>query len=177
MNLKGIDNSSSTNNTPVVPPTTPAAPVAPPTPDSATSAIANVSGVSGGALDELDDVSGKSSVLGKIFKAPFSLIGKVLEVGVTILSAGAFGVLGVIFFVLKIICGLLYYLFLVILPFVIMWIGVPMFVLGAIMGLFFLGGHILFVVVFIVGIIYYVKSTIAIVYQLPNNSKKNKVKK
>ena len=91
----------------------------------------------------------------------------------TVVSGGAFGILSVIMFVLKAILYILYYLFVKIIPFIVMYIGIPTFILGVIMGLFFLGGHLLFVIVFIVGLFLYLKNMFSVIYSLPTNKSDN----
>ena len=48
--------------------------------------------------------------------------------------------------------------------------GIPTFILGAIMGLFFLGGHLLFVIVFFAGIFIYIRKLLGVVYTLPTKN-------
>jgi uncharacterized membrane protein len=125
--------------------------------------------------DKLEN--GKSgNAFTRAIKAPFNLVGKVFETALTVLSAGATGIFDIILYILKIIWSFLILLFTKIIPFIVMYIGVPAFILGIIMGLFFLGGHILLVIVFIVGIIYYIKNLVSIVYKLPDNTKENQGK-
>lgn len=99
-----------------------------------------------------------------------SIPAKIGQVLLTVVSGGAFGLLGIIFWILKTIGILLWYIFAKIIPFVVVYIGIPTFILGAIMGLFFLGGHLLFVIVFFVGIFIYVRKLIGVVYTLPTKN-------
>ena len=119
----------------------------------------------------------KGNVFVRALKAPFNWVGKVFESALTVLSVGATGILDVILYILKIIWSFLVLLFTKIMPFIVMYIGIPAFILGIIMGLFFLGGHILLVIVFVVGIIYYIKNLIGVVYKLPDNTKANATSK
>ena len=50
----------------------------------------------------------------------------------------------------------LYYVLTTIVPFLVKYIGIPVFILGMVLGLMFTGGHILFVILFIVGIYFYI---------------------
>jgi hypothetical protein len=117
--------------------------------------------------------NGKANVFVRAIKAPFNWVGKVFESALTVVSVGATGILDVILYILKIIWSFLVLLFTKIMPFIVMYIGFPAFILGIIMGLFFLGGHILLVIVFVVGIIYYIKNLVGVVYKLPDNTKAN----
>lgn len=113
------------------------------------------------------------NIFTRAIKAPFNWVGKVFESALTVVSVGATGILDVILYILKIIWSFLVLLFTKIMPFIVMYIGFPAFILGIIMGLFFLGGHILLVIVFVVGIIYYIKNLVGVVYKLPDNTKAN----
>lgn len=88
--------------------------------------------------------------LGTIFGAISSLILNGIFSGVPTVFSG-------IVWVLKIIFMVLYYILFKIVPFLIQYIGIPMFILGAILGIMFLGGHMLFVVLFILGMFFYIK--------------------
>jgi hypothetical protein len=131
--------------------------------------------------DDIDFDALENGKNGNIFtralKAPFNWIGKGFEAGLTVVSAGAMGILDIILYILKIIWSFLVLLFTKIVPFIVMYVGIPAFILGVIMGLFFLGGHILLVIVFVVGIIYYIKSLVSVVYKLPDNTKANAAQK
>jgi hypothetical protein len=130
-----------------------------------------------GEVDDTDYDALENGKKGNIFtraiKAPFNWVGKVFESALTVASVGATGILDVILYILKIIWSFLVLLFTKIMPFIVMYIGFPAFILGIIMGLFFLGGHILLVIVFVVGIIYYIKNLVGVVYKLPDNTKAN----
>lgn len=108
-----------------------------------------------------------------MLKNGISLPGAVLEGIFTVVSGGTFGILSIIMFILRIIAYLLYYIIAKIIPFLVMYIGIPTFILGAIMGLFFLGGHILFIVVFFVGLFLYLKNMYKVVYNLPKTISNN----
>jgi hypothetical protein len=127
------------------------------------------SGLKGGSSNNSGKSKSKLAILN-----PINLGGKIMEIIMTVLSFGAFGIIGIISSVLKIIFYVLKIIFVDIMPFVIWYIGIPTFILGAIMGLIFLGGHILFIIVFIVGIFYYIKNLIKVVYKLPDNTNNKK---
>jgi hypothetical protein len=95
---------------------------------------------------------------------------KIGQVLLTVVSGGTFGLLGIIFWILKTIGILLWYIFAKIIPFLVVYIGIPTFILGAIMGLFFIGGHLLFIIVFFVGIFIYIRKLIGVVYALPTKN-------
>lgn len=87
---------------------------------------------------------------GTIFGAINSLIVNGLFAGLPTVFSG-------IVWVLRIVFMALYYILFNIVPFLIQYIGIPMFILGAILGIMFLGGHMLFVVLFIVGLYFYIR--------------------
>jgi hypothetical protein len=125
-----------------------------------------------GEISDAGSASGGSKSLATIVKG-FSFTGSLLEGVFTVASGGTFGILSVIMFILRIIAYLLYYIIVKIIPFLVMYIGIPTFILGAIMGLFFLGGHILFLVVFFAGLFLYLKNIYKVVYNLPKNISNN----
>lgn len=89
----------------------------------------------------------------KIFGTVFGIISSLTLNG---LFAGLPTVFSAIVWVLKIIFMALYYILFKIVPFLIQYVGIPMFILGAILGIMFLGGHMLFVLLFIVGMYFYI---------------------
>jgi hypothetical protein len=100
----------------------------------------------------------------------------VIQGALTVVSGGAFGILGIIIWVLKTILIVLYYIFVKIIPFLVLYIGIPTFILGVVMGLFFLGGHMLFIVIFFVGMFMYIRKLFGVIYKLappPNNNNNN----
>jgi 4-hydroxybenzoate polyprenyltransferase len=88
--------------------------------------------------------------LGTVFGMISSLILNGVFAGLPTVFSG-------IVWVLKIIFMALYYILFKIVPFLIQYVGIPMFILGAILGIMFLGGHMLFVVLFIVGMFFYIR--------------------
>jgi hypothetical protein len=79
----------------------------------------------------------------------------------SVILNGLFGFLPTVFsgivLVLKPIFILLHYVLFKIVPFLVTYIGIPLFILGAVMAVMFLGGHILWVILFVVGIFLYVR--------------------
>lgn len=96
-----------------------------------------------------------NNTLGWAFGAISSLIVNGLFAGLPTVFSG-------IVWVLRIIFMILYYVLFKIVPFLIQYIGIPMFILGAILGIMFLGGHMLFVIVFIVGMFFYIRGLLNI---------------
>lgn len=121
--------------------------------------------------EETSSVNLKDGILQRIYNYTFgSVFGMMNSLIVNGLFAGVPTVFSGIVWVLKIIFMALYYVLFKIVPFLIQYIGIPMFILGAILGIMFLGGHMLFVVLFIIGMFFYVKGlfNIKLVSKMPN---------
>jgi len=95
---------------------------------------------------------------------------KALEIGMTVVSGGAFGFLAIIGLIIQFIIRFLYLLLVEVIPFVVTYFGIPLFILGLIIGVFFLGGHILFTIVFIGGMFFYFKGLGSVIYKLPKST-------
>lgn len=104
-------------------------------------------------------------------------MGKVANVG----SALLYGILGnlvaagiptmfsVIFATLKFVGYILYWIFIKIVPFLVIYVGIPLFILGILLGLLFFGGHLLFLVVFFMGIYFYVRGAFTLKIKQDNS--------
>ena len=75
--------------------------------------------------------------------------GEIMRIGANILGNVAGGVLSFI-----------KWFYLTFLPFVIQYIGIPLFVLGVVMAIAFAGGTLLFTVLFFITMYYFIKGTI-----------------
>jgi hypothetical protein len=94
--------------------------------------------------------------------------------GVTSLASTAFGIL---MFVLRLILELLVLIFTKVLPFMLIYLGVPLFVLGLIFGFMFVGGQMLLFVILIGGTYYAIKYLFTNNFKVKdilNNNSKNK---
>jgi len=78
--------------------------------------------------------------------------------------------LSVIFAILKGVAYVLYYIFAKIVPFMVVYFGIPLFILGAMMALLFVGGHMFFLVAFFVGVFFYIKGVFNIKLKPPGLS-------
>lgn len=93
-----------------------------------------------------------------IFVEPLKMtIGAVGSVVMNGIFAFLPSVFSVIIMILKPIFIVLYYILFKIVPFLVTYIGIPLFILGAVMAIMFMGGHMLMIVVFIVGLYLYIK--------------------
>ena len=108
--------------------------------------------------DSESSINLKEGILQRIYDYTFGGIFSIIS-SLTLngLFAGLPTVFSAIVWVLKIIFMALYYILFKIVPFLIQYVGIPMFILGAILGIMFLGGHMLFVVLFIVGMYFYIR--------------------
>lgn len=82
-------------------------------------------------------------------------------------------IFGVVGFIIGLICKIIYIILFKIVPFIVFYFGIPLFILGAIMAVIFTGGHIFFTIVFLGGTYIYFKKIIKSVYKLPDPNKKN----
>ena len=89
-----------------------------------------------------------------------------INIAVSFLANTVFAGLPTVFsgivWVLKIVFAILSYILFTIVPFLVQYIGIPLFILGIIMGIMFMGGHILFVILFIIGLAFYIKGLLNI---------------
>lgn len=76
----------------------------------------------------------------------------------------------VIFAILKGIALVLYYIFAKIVPFMVVYFGIPLFILGAMMALLFVGGHMFFLIAFFIGVFFYIKGVFNIKLKPPGLS-------
>lgn len=109
----------------------------------------------------------KLKSVGNALMQGFTPVKWVMHFAFNLMSGGTFGILALIMFILRAIMYVVYVIVVQVIPFFIKYIGIPTFILGLIMGLFFIGGHILFVVVFIGGLYYYIKNMVNVAYTLP----------
>jgi hypothetical protein len=108
--------------------------------------------------DSESSVNLKDGILQRMYDYTFGTVfGIIGSLTINGLFAGLPTVFSGIVWVLKIIFMALYYILFKIVPFLIQYVGIPMFILGAILGIMFLGGHMLFVVLFIVGMYFYIR--------------------
>lgn len=107
---------------------------------------------------ESSSINIKGSILQRIYDYTFGTVfGMISSLILNGLFAGLPTVFSGIVWVLKIVFMALYYILFKIVPFLIQYVGIPMFILGAILGIMFLGGHMLFVVLFVVGLYFYIR--------------------
>lgn len=84
---------------------------------------------------------------------------------------GLQSILAAIFSILSYILRFMKLLFTKIIPFLLKYIGIPLFILGAILALIFFGGHIFFIVSLMVGVFLYVKGIYNLTINIPVQSK------
>ena len=92
--------------------------------------------------------------MGKIANAAggffYAILGNLVAVGIPTMFSVIFGTL-------KIVGYILYWIFIKIVPFLVLYIGIPLFIMGILLGLLFFGGHLVFLIVFFVGIYFYIR--------------------
>ena len=117
----------------------------------------------------MSDVDSKTT--GGFGSALGDVIKNIMAIPSDIASGGIKSIVGLIFIVLKYIFKFLYILFRYIIPFLVKYIGIPLFILGIIMALLFFGGHLFFVVALMVGVFLYIKGLYKLTFNLPKQSK------
>lgn len=80
----------------------------------------------------------------------YGILGNLVAAGIPTMFSFIFGIL-------KFVGYILYWIFIKIVPFLVIYVGIPLFILGILLGLLFFGGHLIFLVVFFVGIYFYVR--------------------
>jgi hypothetical protein len=76
---------------------------------------------------------------------------------IDILVGGIPSMFQIIYKIVEIVGLILYTIFVDVIPFLVIYIGIPLFILGVLLGLLFFGGHLIFLIVFFVGIYFYIK--------------------
>jgi len=117
-------------------------------------------------------VPGKSLGIGGIILKGLGISGEFIFKGILGNIVGFLipSLFTVIFAVLKFIGLILYYIFVKIVPFMVVYFGIPLFILGAMMALLFVGGHMFFLVAFFVGVFFYIKGVFNIKLKPPELS-------
>ena len=80
---------------------------------------------------------------------------------------GLQSILGGIFIIFSWIVKFMTFLFTQIIPFLLKYIGIPLFILGAILALIFFGGHMFFIVALMVGVYLYIKGIYNLTFNIP----------
>ena len=114
--------------------------------------------------EDIEDITAQtkgesvSGFIGKVLGIPLrysiGAIGSVILNGVFAFLPSVFSI---IVMIVKPIFIILYYLLFKIVPFLVTYIGIPLFILGAVLAVMFMGGHMLMIVVFIGGMYLYIK--------------------
>lgn len=74
-----------------------------------------------------------------------------------ILAFGIPSMFKIIQWIVLTVWNVLYIIFVDIVPFLVIYAGIPLFILGILLGLLFFGGHLVFLIVFFVGIYFYIR--------------------
>lgn len=80
---------------------------------------------------------------------------------------GIQSILAGIFIIFSWIIKFMTFLFTQIIPFLLKYIGIPLFILGAILALIFFGGHMFFIVALMVGVYLYIKGIYNLTFNIP----------
>lgn len=92
-------------------------------------------------------------------------VGAAVEGAATTFKTGGLStIFGIIVIVMELVLRFLWFLFTVVIPFMVIYFGIPLFILGAIMALIFTVGHIFFLVAFFVGVFLYMRGMIRVAF-------------
>lgn len=109
-------------------------------------------------------VEGLKSIVPNIFDIFLGIVYDISRVGLQ-------SILGGIFMIFSWIIKFMLFLFTKIIPFLLKYIGIPLFILGAILALIFFGGHIFFIVALMVGVFLYIKGIYTLTFNIPAQTK------
>ena len=99
------------------------------------------------AKESTESMGAVANIGGSLF---YGILGNLVAAGIPTMFS-------VIFATLKFVGYILYWIFIKIVPFLVIYVGIPLFILGILLGLLFFGGHLVFLVVFFVGIYFYIR--------------------
>lgn len=95
------------------------------------------------------------------------IIGTIKDVSIV----GLQSIVAAIFMIFSWIIKFMTFLFTKIIPFLLKYIGIPLFILGAILALIFFGGHMFFIVALMVGVYLYIKGIYNLTFNIPVQAK------
>ena len=117
---------------------------------------------------EEDSIIEKESSSGGGFeyiKRAFGIIlGNIVGVGIPTIFVIIFGILKYVFI-------FIFFIIFTVVPFLVKYIGIPLFIVGAIMALLFFGGHLFFTITLVVGVFLYIKGIYKLTINLPKQAK------
>lgn len=108
--------------------------------------------------------NGVSIILNNLIDIISGIVTDVPRVGLQSILSG-------IFMIFSWIIKFMTFLFTQIIPFLLKYIGIPLFILGAILALIFFGGHMFFIVALMVGVYLYIKGIYNLTFNIPVQSK------
>jgi hypothetical protein len=111
------------------------------------------------ANESIESMGAIANVGGALF---YGILGNLVAAGIPTMFS-------FIFATLKFVGYILYWIFIKIVPFLVIYVGIPLFILGILLGLLFFGGHLVFLVVFFVGIYFYVRGAFTLRIKTPNS--------
>ena len=109
-------------------------------------------------------VNGLKSIGNNLMDIFIGIVKDVPLVGLKSILAG-------IFMIFSWIVKFMTFLFTQIIPFLLKYIGIPLFILGAILALIFFGGHMFFIVALMVGVFLYIKGIYNLTFNIPVQAK------
>ena len=118
-----------------------------------------------------DDVTAAAQSGGRFVEGLKSIGNNLMDIFIGIVKdvprVGLQSILGGIFIIFSWIVKFMTFLFTQIIPFLLKYIGIPLFILGAILALIFFGGHMFFIVALMVGVYLYIKGIYNLTFNIP----------
>ena len=122
-----------------------------------------------------DDVTAAAQSGGRFVEGLKSIGNNLMDIFIGIVKdvprVGLQSILGGIFMIFSWIVKFMTFLFTQIIPFLLKYIGIPLFILGAILALIFFGGHMFFIVALMVGVYLYIKGIYNLTFNIPVQAK------
>jgi len=122
-----------------------------------------------------DDVTAAAQSGGRFVEGLKSIGNNLMDIFIGIVKdvprVGLQSILGGIFMIFSWIVKFMTFLFTQIIPFLLKYIGIPLFILGAILALIFFGGHMFFIVALMVGVFLYIKGIYNLTFNIPVQAK------
>lgn len=121
-----------------------------------------------GGVSAADAASALSSGggAGETSKEGFAEKAKTATGGVirTFTTGGLSTIFGLIVMILEVVIRIIWFLFTVLIPYLVIYFGIPLFILGAILALVFTIGHVFFLIAFFVGVYLYMKGIVKVAF-------------
>ena len=135
--------------------------------------VKNIQG-EGGKEEGGEEITAAGETTSGLKKLPGVIMDGIKFIVKDIFAAGLWTLFGIIIGILRIVFWIIYYILVKIVPFLVIYFGIPLFILGALMAILFFGGHMFFLIAFFVGLYLYIRGLWRITFNLPKKSASDK---